>query len=170
MTQILSTLAKLDTVVQGYQQNSRATAASVADHLKMSNSNTAKCFSAVDTLATRCATVGSRIDVWDQWYTRPTEPVTLVLPPPSSHPSVPGPEPAAPTAPMGAPSGSCGRGCVLPFSDHPSLDCMYHPNACLDSGWLKRVEEYREHTYHQEPTFWRGSADKQKKPAIPGST
>ena len=57
MTQILSTLAKSDAVVQGYQLDSKSVAASVSDHLKMSNSNTAKCFSAVETLATRYATV-----------------------------------------------------------------------------------------------------------------
>ena len=49
-TKILSMLAKLDALVQGYQQDSRALAASVADHLKMSNSNRAKCFSAVEAL------------------------------------------------------------------------------------------------------------------------
>ena len=53
MTVILSTLAKFDAVDQGYQQVSKAVEASVSDHLKMSNSNTAKCFSAVETLTTR---------------------------------------------------------------------------------------------------------------------
>ena len=62
MTQILSTLAKFDAVVQGYQRDSKAVEASVSDHLKMSNSNTAKCFSAVEMLATRSAAVASRID------------------------------------------------------------------------------------------------------------
>ena len=61
MAQILSTLVKYDTAVQGYQRDSRAVAASVADHLKMTNSNTAKCFSAVETLATCHATAASRI-------------------------------------------------------------------------------------------------------------
>ena len=65
MTQILSTLSKFDAVVQRYQQDSRAVAASVVDHLKKSNSNTAKCFSAVETLATCYAAVASRIDAWD---------------------------------------------------------------------------------------------------------
>ena len=62
MTGILSTLAKFDAVVQGYQQDSKEVEAGVSDHLKMSNSNTAKCFSAVGTLATCCAAVASRID------------------------------------------------------------------------------------------------------------
>ena len=61
MTQILSTLAKFNAVAQGYQGDSRAVAASVLDHLKMSNSNTAKCFSAVETLATRYAVVASNL-------------------------------------------------------------------------------------------------------------
>ena len=39
MTQILSTLAKFDAVVQGYRRDSKVMEASVADHLKMSNSN-----------------------------------------------------------------------------------------------------------------------------------
>ena len=39
MTQILSKLAQFDAVVQGYQRHSRAVAASVADHLKMSKRN-----------------------------------------------------------------------------------------------------------------------------------
>ena len=65
MTQILSTLAKFDAVVQGYQRESKAVEASVSYHLKMSNSNTAKCVSAVETLATRYAAVASRIDAWD---------------------------------------------------------------------------------------------------------
>ena len=53
MTQILSTLAKLDAVVQGYQWDSKVVEASVSDHLKMSNSNTPKCFSAVETISAR---------------------------------------------------------------------------------------------------------------------
>ena len=80
MTLILSTLAKYDAVVHGYHRDSRGVAASVSDLLKMSNSNTAKFFSAVETLATRYASVASRIDAWDQWYTTPAEPV-LVVPP-----------------------------------------------------------------------------------------
>ena len=43
MTQICSTLAKFDAAVQGYRRDSKVVEASVADHLKMSNSNTAKC-------------------------------------------------------------------------------------------------------------------------------
>ena len=62
MTQILSTLAKSDALVKGYQLDSKVVELSVSDHLKMSNSNTAKCFSAVETLATRYAAVASRID------------------------------------------------------------------------------------------------------------
>ena len=135
MTQILSTLAKFDAAVQGYRRDSKVVEASVADHLKMSNGNTAKCFSAVESLATRYAAVASRIDAWDHWYSTPAEPVTVVIPPPSAPPPVPDPTPAAPMAPMGAPSGSSGGGCVLPFSVHPSHDCIYHPNACPDSGW-----------------------------------
>ena len=87
MTQILSRLAKYDAVVPGYEQDLRAVAASVADHLKMSNSNTASCLPAVETLATRYATVASRIDALDQWYTTPT---MVVPPPPSTPPPPPG--------------------------------------------------------------------------------
>ena len=99
MTQILSTLAKFDAAVQGYRRDSKVLEASVADHLKMSNGNTAKCFSAVESLATCYATVASRIDAWDHWYSTPAEPVTVVLPPPSAPPPVPDPTPAAPAAP-----------------------------------------------------------------------
>ena len=155
MTQILSTLAKFDAVVQGYRQNSRAVATSVADHPKMSNSNTAKWFSAVEMLATRHATVASRIDAWNQRYTTPTEPVTVVSPLPSAPPPVPDPVLAARRAPMGAPSGSSGGGCVLPFSVHVSHDCIHHPNTCPDSGWAKGGEEHHEHTHPQELSSWR---------------
>ena len=134
MTPIVSTLAEFDAVVQGYQRDSRAVAASVADRLKMSNSNTSKCFSAVKTLVTRYGTVASRTVAGDQWYTTPSEHVTVVTGPPSAPPPVPHPEPAAPRALMGAPSGSSARGCVLPFSDHPSHDCIYHPKASPDSS------------------------------------
>ena len=103
----------------------------------MSNGNRAKCFSAVESLAAGYAAVASRIDAWDHWYSTPAEPVTVVLPPPSVPPPVSDPELAAPTAPMGAPSGSFGGGCVLYFSIHPSHDCIYHPDACPDSGWPK---------------------------------
>ena len=98
MTQILSTLAEFDAVVQGYQQDSRAVAASLANHLKMSNSNTAKCCSAVETLATRYATIASRTDAWDQRYTTPTEHVTVVPTPPSAPPPVSDPELMGPMA------------------------------------------------------------------------
>ena len=147
MTLILSTLAKFDAAVQGYRRDSKVMAASVADHLKMSNSNTAKCCSAVESLTTRYAAVASRIDAWDHWYSTPTEPVTVVLPPPLAPPPVSDPEPAAPTAPMGAPSGSSGGGCVLPFSVHPSHDCIYHRNACPDSGWPRGGEEHHDHPH-----------------------
>ena len=167
MTQILSTLAKFDAAVQGYRRDSKVVEASVADHLKMSNGNTAKCFSAVESLATRYAAVASRIDAWDHWYSTPAEPATVVLPPPSAPPPVPDPTPAAPTAPMGAPSGSSGGGCVLPFSVHPSHHCIYHPNACPDSGWPWGGEEHHEHPHPQEPTSWRGIAEKQKERAVP---
>ena len=160
MTQILSTLAKHDEVVRGYQPESKAVAASVADHLTMSDSNTAKWFSTVETVA-------KHYDAWDQWYATPTEPVTVVPPPPSTAPPVSEPEPAAPTAPMGAPSGSSGVGCVLAFSDHPSYDCIYHTHAGPDSGWPSGGEEQPVHTCHEEPTSWRGTAEKQKEPAIP---
>ena len=109
----------------------------MAYHLKMSNIHTAKCFSAVESLATRYAAVASRIDAWDHWYSTPAEPVTVVLPPPSAPPPVSDPKPAAPTAPMGAPSGSSGGGCVLPFSVHPPHDCIYHPSAFPNSAWPK---------------------------------
>ena len=167
MTQILSTLAKFDAAVQGYRRDSKVVENSVADHHKMSNGNTAECFSAVESLATRYAAVASRIDAWDHWYSTPAEPVTVVLPPPSAPPLFPDPTPAAPTAPMGARSGSSGGGCVLPFSDHPSHDCIYHPNACPDSGWPRGGEEHHEHPHPQEPTSWRGIAEKQKEPAVP---
>ena len=78
MTQILSTLAKFDAVVQSYQKDSKAVGASVSVRLKMSNSNTAKCFHAMETLATRYAAVASRIDAWDHWYSTPAEPDTVV--------------------------------------------------------------------------------------------
>ena len=42
MTQILSTVAEQDEVVQGYQRELRVVAASVADVLKLSNNNTLK--------------------------------------------------------------------------------------------------------------------------------
>ena len=86
--------------------------------------------------------------------------------PPPASPPVPDPEPAAPTAPMGAPSGPSWGGCVLPLSVHPSRDCIYHPNACPDSGW-PRGGVHHEYPHHQEPNFWRGPAKKQKEPAIP---
>ena len=157
----------LDAVVQGYQQNSKAVAASVLDHLKMSNSNTAKSFSAVETLATRYAVVASRIVAWDHWYATPAEPDTVIPPPPSVPPPVSVPELAAPMAPMGAPYGSSGAGRVLPFSVHASHDCIYHPNACLDSGWPRGGQEHHEHPHDQGTTLWRGTAEKQKEPAIP---
>ena len=134
MAQILSTFAKLEAVVQACHRDS-GVAASVADHLQLSNSNTAKRFSAVETLATRYATVASRIHAWDQWYTTPTEPVKLVPPLPSAPPPVPDHKAVAPTAPRGMPSASSGGGGVFSFSDHPSHDCIYHPYACEDSGW-----------------------------------
>ena len=151
MTQILSTLAQFDAAVQGYQRDSKVVEASVADHLQMSDSNTAKCFSAVESSATCCAAVASRMDVWDHSYSTHTEPVTVVLLPPSAPPPVSDPEPAAPTAPMGAPSGQSGGGCVLPFSVRPSHDYIYHPTACPDSGWTRGG----------------GTAEKQKEPATP---
>ena len=167
MTEILSTLAKFDAAVQGYQRDFEVMEASVADHLTMSNSNTAKCFGAVESLATRYAAVASRIDEWDHWYSTPTEPATVVLPPPSAPPPVSGPEPTAPMAPMGAAFRSSGGGFVLPFSIHPSQDCIYHPNACPDSGWPRGGGEHHEHPHPKEPTSWRGIAEKQKEPAIP---
>ena len=96
MTQLLSTLTKHDEVVRGYRRESKAVAASVADHLKMSNSNTAKCFGVVETLAKHYATVASRIDARQQWYATPTEPVMGVPPPSSTARPVSESEPAAP--------------------------------------------------------------------------
>ena len=145
MSQILSTLAKQEEVVRGYQRESKGVAAGVADHLKMSNSNTAKCFRALETLAARCDALTSRLDEWDRWYATPTEPPVRVPPPPSTAPPVPEPT-TAPTAPMGAPSGSSGGGCPIPFSGHPSHDCIYHPHACVDSGWPRGEEERHTHT------------------------
>ena len=106
----------------------------MSDHLKISNSKTAKCFSTVETLATRYAAVASRIDARNHWYSTPAEPDTVVPPPTTVPPPVPDPELAAHTAPMDTQSGPCGGGCVLHFSVHPSHDCIYHPNACPDSG------------------------------------
>ena len=80
MPQILSTWAKFDAVVQGYQRDSKAVEASMLDYLKTSNSNTAKCFSAVEMLATCYAAVASRIDACDHWYSRPAEPDTMIHP------------------------------------------------------------------------------------------
>ena len=137
MTQNLPTFAKFDAAVQGYRRDSKVVEASVADDLKMSNSNTAKCFSAVESLATHYRAVASRIDSWDHWYSTPAEPVTVVLPPPSAPQPVSDPEPAAPMAPMGAPSGSSSGGCVLPFSIHTSHHCICDPSACPDSGWAR---------------------------------
>ena len=118
----------------------------------MSNSNTAKFFSAMATLATRYAAVPSRIDTSDHWYATPAEPVTVVPSPPSAPPPVPDPEPATPTAPTGAPSGSSGGCFVLPFSVHPSHDCIYHPNACPDSGWPRGGGRNRTNTsIHRNP-------------------
>ena len=133
MTKIMSTLARFDAAVQGYRQDSKVIEASMADHFKMSNGNTAKCFSAVESITTRYATAASRMDAWDHGYSTPAELVTVVLP--SAPPPVSDPEPAAPTAPMGAPSSAFGGGCALPFSVHPSHDCIYHLNACVDLGW-----------------------------------
>ena len=167
ITQILCMLAEFDAVGQGYQQDSKAVEASVSDHLKMSNSNKAKCFSALETLATRYTGLASRIDAWHHWSSTPAEHDTVVPPPPSASPPVRDPEPGAPTAPMGAPSGPSGGGCVLPFSVHPFHDSIYHPNACPDSGWPREGGEHHEHPHHKEPTSWRGTPEKQKEPPIP---
>ena len=175
-------------------------AASVSDHLKMSNSNTAECFSAVETLAMRYAAVASSINAWDHWYATPAEPGTVVQARPSAPPLVPDPEPVAPTAPTGAPFGSSSGGSVLPFSVHPSQDCIYHPSACPDFGWPRggggtprtlpplppschchppstelslllhfgrETAMPKKHPHHHEPTSRRGTAEKQKEPAIP---
>ena len=167
MTQILTTLAKFDAVVQGYQQDSKAVEASVSDHFQISNSNTAKCFSAVETLVTHYAAVASGIDALHHWFSTPAEPDTVIPTPRSASLSIPDPEPAAPTAPMGAASGPSGGGYVLPFSVHPSRDCIYHPNSCPDSGWPRGGEEHHKDPHHQEPTSWRGTAEEKKEPAIP---
>ena len=87
--------------------------------------------------------------------------------PPLTAPHLPEPQLAAPTALMGVLSGSSGGGCVIPFCDHPSRDCVCHLNACPDSGWPRGREEHHEHTYHKKPTSWRGTPGKQKEPAIP---
>ena len=44
---------------------------------------------------------------------------------------------------------------------HLSSECL------SDLGWPRGEEEHQEHTYHQEPTSWRGTAKKRKEPAIP---
>ena len=89
MTQILSTQAKQQALVPDYLQESREMVASVADHLRMYNHNTAKCYSAVEALAKNYATMASRLDEWDQWYTTPTQPVLVVPPPQSAVPTSP---------------------------------------------------------------------------------
>ena len=167
MTQILSTLAKFDAMVQGYQQDSKAVEASVSDHLKMSNSNTAKCFSAVKTLATRLAAVASRIErgttgtpclqsqiQWSRPRRRRLHPFLILSRrrlrrPWARHPV----NPVVGVSPL--------------FSVHPSHDCIYHPNACPDLEWPRGGEELNEHPHQQEPTSWRGNGEKQKEPAIP---
>ena len=114
MSQILSTLAKQEEVVRGYQRESRGVADSVVDHLKMSNSNTAKCLSAVETLAARCAALASRLDEWDRWYATSTEPAASVLQPPSTAPPVSEPHLTAPSCPWA-------RHLVHPVVDVPFL-------------------------------------------------
>ena len=167
MTQMLSTLAKFDTVPQVYQRDSKALAASVSDHLEMSNSNTAKCFSAVETLATRYAAVASWIDARDHLYATPAEPDTVIPPPSSASPPVPDPEPAAPTAPMGAsPVHPVVVVSFLSPSTHPTIASTIRTLVPIQGGrgW---GEEHHEHPHNQEPTSWRGPAEKQKEPAIP---
>ena len=98
----------------------------------MSNGNTAKCFSAVESLATRYAAVASRIDAWDHWYSTPAEPVTVVPPPPSAPPPVPDPTPAAPTAPMG-------RHLVHPVVGVSFLSPSTHPTIASTIRTLVRI-------------------------------
>ena len=86
--------------------------------------------------------------------------------PPLTAQLLPEHEPAAIMAPMGALSGSSRGGCVLPLSDHQCHDCIYQPNACLDSGWPKGGEEHHEHIYLEEPTSRREPTKKQKELAI----
>ena len=132
---MFSTLANFDAVVQGYQRDSKAMGASMWDNLKMSNSNTAKGFSAVKTLATRYAAVASRIDVWDHWYSTPAKSDTLIPLPPSAHPPLPDLKLAAATAPMGAPSGPSGNW-SCPSLLSPPIPPLHLPYACFSGFGL----------------------------------
>ena len=77
MTHIISSQAKQEMMVHDYQRESKDMASSVADHLKMSNHHTAKCFSAMEALAKNYATIASRLDEWDKWYATPTGPAVV---------------------------------------------------------------------------------------------
>ena len=70
---------------------------------------------------------------------------------------------------MGTPSGPSGGGCVLPFSVHPSRDCIYHPNDFSDSGWPKGGGggQHHEHPRHQEPFPWRAAPKGEEYPSEP---
>ena len=98
---ILTTLAKHDEVIWGYQRESKAVEGSVADHLKMSKHTTAKCFSAVETVTKHYTTVTSRLDAWDQSNATSMEPVTVVPPPVSTATPITEPRPAEFTRPWG---------------------------------------------------------------------
>ena len=171
MTQILLTQAKQEGLVRDYQGKSRAMAANVQDHLKMSRHNTAKCFSVAGALAEQHATIASRPDEWDRWDTTPTEPVLIVPPSPSAVPTVPqsdlvAPMEPVPTAPVSAPSeASVGRGAIV-LLYHPTPRCIYHLDACPSRVGREegRMKEH-EHTPHEEPTppSCTGATEKQKK-------
>ena len=81
MTQILSIQAEQDALVRDYHRESKDMASSMADHLKMSNHNTAQCVGAVEALGKIFATVASRLDGWDRCYATPTGTLVVVLPP-----------------------------------------------------------------------------------------
>ena len=142
-------------------------AASVSDNLKMSNSNTAKCFSAVETLATRSAAVASPIDAWLNGtpclrsplrWSRPRHRRLhqfLIL----SRQHLWRPRVRHPVHPVVVVS-------FLSPPTHPATASTIRTHV-RNHGGRGGVEEHHEHPHHQEPTSWRGTAGKQKEPAIP---
>ena len=139
----------------------------MSDHLKMSNTNTAKCFSAVEMLATPYAAVAHMMDAWDHWYATPAEPDTVIPPrhrrlhlflilsrwrlrrPWARHPVHPS---------------------VVVFfltpSTHPTIACTIRTLVRIRGG--RGGQRNTTNTPdHQEPTSWRGAAKKQKEPANP---
>ena len=87
MTQTLSTGADQGALVRDHRWGSRDIAASVEDHLQMSNHNRANCFSAAETLGQHYATIASGLDELHRWYTAGTDPAVVVPPPPLTIPT-----------------------------------------------------------------------------------